>query len=343
MPDLIGTTTAAGWTVTEKVKFPVDHTGGHFSECFLVERGNDKAFLKVIDITKLSDVAELLAGLSAFSYETSLATHTTNLKLSRVISLLESGQLEVDPNNPVAVLRKLPYLVFERGVGDIRSTVDVSKLVSNRWRFCVLHRAAMGLMQLHGSGIAHQDLKPSNIIQMVADDLKVGDLGRSSMRGQAAPHDVLSVAGALSYAPFELTYGYLLPDWMERRIATDVFHIGCLAVFVFTNVVLPGYVFSRLDPIYHPDQWGDPYGGVIPHLTASLQTSVQEISQDFPQEFRAELVSLVLDLCNPDPLKRGHRQGTGALAGTKLWLQKFVSRFDLLEKRAAVLDRTKNA
>lgn len=336
MTELIGRATAAGWVVVEKVQFPPDHTGGHFSECFLVERQGAKAFMKLLDISNLSDFDELLSGLAAFSYETSLVTHTTERGLSRVVSLLDHGELEVDPGNPVALLRRVPYLIFERGSGDIRKTVDVSRSVTDSWRFCVLHRAAAGLLQLHQANIAHQDLKPSNVIHIDADRLKLADLGRSSMRGKAAPHDPLAVAGALSYAPFELSYSYFLPDWTQRRYATDVFHLGCLTVFVFTNCVLPSQVLARLEPAYRPEAWGDPYEGVLPHLKNALDTVLDEMSRDFPAQFREDLLSVVRDLCDPDPMKRGHRARTGAATGTSLWLQKFVSRFDLLYRRASV-------
>jgi eukaryotic-like serine/threonine-protein kinase len=334
--DLVGKTTSAGWLVVEKVQFPPDHTGGYFSECFLVERGRDKAFMKLLDISNFSDLNELLDGLAAFSYETSLVKHTTANGLSRVVSLLESGEIEVDPLNPVGILRRIPYLVFERGNGDIRSTVDVSKAVADNWRFCVLHRAAAGLLQLHQANIAHQDLKPSNVIQMESDRLKIADLGRSTMRGNSAPHDGLPIAGALSYAPFELAYSYLLPDWTQRRLATDVFHLGCLTVFVFTNCVLPSQVLARLEPAYRPGAWGDAYAGVVPHIKNALDEVLDEMSGDFPARFRDDLLAIVRDLCHPDPLKRGAAAKTGTAVGTSLWLQRYVSRFDLLHRKASV-------
>jgi len=343
MANLIGKTTSGGWVITELVQFAPDHTGGYFSECYFVERDGSRAFLKLIDISRFSDIGRLLQGLTEFSYETELVKQSTASKLSRVVQLIESGEIEVDATNPVAVLRKLPYLVFERGEGDIRGTVDVSKSVADKWRFCILHRAAAGLLQLHQANIAHQDLKPSNVLQIKSDNLKIGDLGRSTMRGNSAPHDVLEVAGALPYAPFELRYSYLLPDWLHRRIATDVFHIGCLTVFVFTNVVFPAFVIERLAPVYRPEAWGDPYPGVIPHLKAALDSSLAEMAPDFPAEFRDELVALVRDLCNPDPMQRGIGSKSRSTAGTSLWLQKFVSQFDRLEKRASISARRQNA
>ena len=343
MPNLIGKKTIKGWEIVEALALPPDHTGGYFSKCYFVERGSDKAFLKLIDISQIKDFAQLFQGLAEFRYETQLVQASTNKRLSRVVRLLESGELEVDPTNPTPILQKLPYLVFERGQGDIRDTVDVSKSVLDKWRLCVLHRAASGLLQLHQANIAHQDIKPSNVIRIADDDLKIGDLGRSSQRGNAAPTDNYEIAGAFTYAPFELRYSYILPDWVRRRLATDVFHVGCLVVYVFTNIILPIHVLDRLAPPFQPSVWGDPYPQVIPQIKEALEKSLSEIAGDFPVEFREELVSIVRDMCNPDPEKRGIGQGPRSSAGTSLWLQKFVSRFDIMEKRANIVARHRNA
>ena len=337
MANIIGMATAGGWKVSEAVTFPADHTGGYFSECFYVEKGPEKAFLKLLDISRFPDMGQLMQGMSEFAYETELVKLSTAKGLSRVVRLLESGELEVDPSNAIPVLRRIPFLVFERGEGDIRSTVDVSHPVTDKWRFCVLHRAAAGLLQLHKANIAHQDLKPSNVIRITGEELKIGDLGRSTIRGRSAPHDSLSIAGARSYAPFELRYSYELADWLQRRIATDVFHVGCLTVYVFTNVVLPGLVFQKLDQAYHPAEWGDPYMGVVPHIKAALQEALDDLEKDFPEAFQKELCAIVSDMCDPDPNRRGLGSGVRSSVGTTLWLQSFVSRFDILAKRASVL------
>lgn len=341
MPIQIGTATKDGWVVVQQVQFPADHTGGYFSESYIVEKEKKRAFLKLLDVSVFGTLANLQQGLAEFSYETHLAKYSVEKKLARIVRLLESGELEVDPANTVPFLRTVPYLVFELGVGDIRGTVDVSKSVTNRWRFCVLHRASAALLQLHQANVAHQDLKPSNVIQIASDDLKLADLGRSTMRGLAAPHDVYDIPGSKRYAPYELRYSYLLPDW-QRRIATDVFHVGCLAVFVFTNVVLPGMVFDELEPPYRPDAWGDPYLAVVPHIQSALARSLHTLSNDFPAPFRDELVGIVGDMCHPDPSLRGSGKGPRSDVGTAVWLQRFVSRFDILAKRAGVIEAVAN-
>lgn len=189
-------------------------------------------------------------------------------------------------------------------------------------------------MQLHGQNIAHQDLKPSNILRFGSNGVKLGDLGRSTLRGKPAPHDHMVRPGALNYAPFEQRYGHTSPDWTVRRLSTDVFHLGCLVVFVFTNICFPEFVIERLDAPFQPANWGDPYEEVMPHIQDAMTRALYELSEDFPPQFRTELNSIVLDLCNPDPKFRAHAGQKEAPSAGPLWLQRYVSKFDLLEKKA---------
>lgn len=328
--DLIGKTTAAGWKITQPVIHGADHTGGYFSSCFNVERGDEKAFLKALDIEKF-DIGQLSDLVSAFEYETRLVHLCRERRLRRIVQVLDSGTIERD--HAVPLLRKVPYLVFEvANAGDIRPTVDVSKAVNDEWRFFVLHQTAAALMQLHKEAIAHQDLKPSNVLRFSGEVLKLGDLGRSSLRGVAAPHDSLPCAGALNYAPFEQRYSYEVADWVERRLTTDVFHLGCLATYVFTNIVLPQYVMQRLPSAYSPEHWGGPYVDVLPHIRSAFVAAVGELSGDFPARYRSDLEALVLDLCDPDPAKRGRVALGPNRSPDLLWLQRVTSKLDALEK-----------
>jgi serine/threonine protein kinase len=60
---------------------------------------------------------------------------------------------------------------------------------------------ATGLHELHSQRIAHQDLKPSNVLVFSQREAKNADLGRATLRGQVGPFDEFPVAGDLSYAP----------------------------------------------------------------------------------------------------------------------------------------------
>jgi serine/threonine protein kinase len=334
MLDLVGKTTRDGWLVEEPVAFAADHTGGYFSSCFFVSKEGRRAFLKALDIEKF-DVSQLLEVLAGFEYETSLVNLCSTKGLNRIVKVEESGRLERDGNLP-PVLRFVPFLVFELADGDIRSTVDVSKSVSDEWRFFVLRQTTLALLQLHGQSIAHQDLKPSNVLRFGEHQLKLGDLGRSSLRGMPAPHDHFSRPGALSYAPFEQRYDHSPIDWIERRLSTDVFHLGCLTVFTFTNVCFPDYVMTLLHDTYRPKNWGASYPEVMPHVQAAAIQGLMDVSVDFPDQFRSELIAIVLDLCHPDPTMRGRTGTRKKASGGLLWLQRYASQFDVLEKKSKI-------
>lgn len=340
MLNLTGKVTADGWLVGEPVVHAADHTGGYFSDCYYVEKSGKRAFLKALDIEKFQ-IHELMGILAGFEYESGLLALCKEKRLSRIVQVLESGQLERDPNAP-AVLRNVPFLVFELAEGDIRQTVDVSAAVSDQWRFHVLHQTTLALLQLHGQSIAHQDLKPSNVLRFNGGGLKLGDLGRSSLRGKPAPHDQFLRPGALNYAPFEQRYGEVPSDWVERRLSTDVFHLGCLVVFAFTNICFPEFVLERLAPPYHAANWGGSYAEVMPHIQAATAEALRDICGDFPERFREDLLEIVRDLCYPDPKLRGRMGTSGNSVAGLLWLQRYVSRFDILEKRARVREPVAN-
>lgn len=337
--NLKGKITPEGWHVGDQVSFAVDHTGGYFSDCYYVEKEGQKAFLKALDIEKF-DISMIGWLLNAFNYEADLARLCREKRLVRIAQVIEFGQIERDPNAP-PVLRNVPFLIFELADGDIRDSVDVSKTVNDGWRFQILHQTTLALLQLHKEHIAHQDLKPSNVLRF-DERLKLGDLGRSSLRGKAAPHDGEEIAGALNYAPFEQRYGYLRPDWLERRLSVDVFHLGCLVVFNFTNTCFPNLVIDKLADVHKPGAWGDSYEQVIDHIRAATADVLSEISNEFPERFRTELINIVLDLCHPDPTVRG-RAGIANSSVGPLWLERYVAKFEILRKKASIRSAVKHA
>ena len=340
MLNLIGMSTASGWIVKDLATFAADHTGGYFSECYFVERGKDRAFLKALDIEKFH-FSQLLSVLLEFQYEGDLFQLCKDQKLSRIVRVLERDAFDRGDSYP-PVTRQVPYMVFELADGDIRDSVDASKAANNQWRFYILHQTTLALLQLHGQDIAHQDLKPSNVLEfkengsIAVAKIKLGDLGRSSKRGVTAPHDGHDCPGALYYAPFEQRYGHVDRDWRKRRISSDVFHLGCLTTYAFTNVCFPEYVMTHLAEAYHPDKWSNTYPEVQAHIIAATISAVDALKNDFPEEFREDLVSIILDLCHPEPELRGRMSPGLKPLPDQLWLRPFVTRFDMLEKRSRI-------
>lgn len=343
MIDLVGKTTPDGWYLEGAAAFPVDHSGGYFSQCFNVTRDGQKAFLKALDLDKF-DIMKLMGYFAEFKYEQETLTVCTAKGMSRVVRLFEAGAIARGAGfHPTQ--SQVPFIVFELAEGDIRSSIDISKSIPIQWKFFLLHQTTLGLMQLHGAQIAHQDLRPSNVLRFGDDKLKLGDLGRSTQRGRPAPHDGYNRPGHLNYAPLEQRYDYVAPtEWAQRRISSDVFQLGTLVAYAFTSVVLPSHILATIEPSYHPNNWGGTYADVMPYLQAHLVRSVRDISVDLPEPFREELVQIILDLCHTDPLQRGKfGSKNGAPDIGPLWLQRYVARFDILKKKAGIMESIKHA
>ena len=81
----------------------------------------------------------------------------------------------------------------------------------------------------------------------------------------------------------------------------------------------------------------------MPHIQAVSIQAVHELSGDFPDEFRGNLIEIVLDLCHPDPTLRGRSGPKNKTSIGLLWLQRYVARFDVLHKAAGIKGVKKNA
>jgi len=119
--------------------------------------------------------------------------------------------------------------------GDIRKRMHFVDELDVVWSLKSLHSIAVGLKQLHGIEVSHQDLKPSNIL-VFREESKIGDMGRSVSRRLPSPYDNLQFSGDKNYAPPEILYGFQEPDWFKRTYSTDCYLLGSLIVFYFTGI-----------------------------------------------------------------------------------------------------------
>jgi len=206
---LEGLTLDDGWRVVQRIDRTSGATGGSFSVPYLVERDREgtspeTAFLKALDFSawhemRIPFVDAMNILTEQYIFERDLVLRCAGVRMSNVVTGVAAGQVTVlDPAgapDPIPV----PYIIFERADGDIRKVME-SKLLrfDEAWAFRVLHGVANGLRQLHQEGIAHQDLKPSNV--MTFDNVaKVGDLGRSYITDSSGPFDNLPLAGDCTY------------------------------------------------------------------------------------------------------------------------------------------------
>jgi serine/threonine protein kinase len=329
---LVGLTLTTGWKVLSKHARPPGATGGQYSVGYDVERDGVKAFLKALDFSRAAedttkDLARALQALTeAFNFEREVLRSCAKGKMDRVIAPLEDGEANVD----ASFLGRVPYLIFERAEGDIRSKLN-SFDVTLRLR--ALHHIATGLFQLHGGGIAHQDLKPSNVLKF-GDVSKVSDLGRASMRGRTGPADTENCPGDKTYAPPELLYGYTHPEFNVRRFGCDAYLLGSMVVFLFAGVSATAGIFANLHEEHRPIRWAGSYADVLPYLRNALGQAVKTWADQIPgKRARDEILDIIRQLCEPDPSLRGHPRNKIGY-GNRYSLERYVSIFDRLAMRS---------
>jgi len=269
---------------------------------------------------------------SAFNYERDLCVKCRNRKLSRVVAALTEGRLLVAPENPASVVQ---YLIFELAHGDVRSQLDSLEQFDTAWVLRVLHHIATGLQQLHTIGIAHQDLKPSNVLVFSAQIAKLADLGRSAYKGEKAPHDDHPFAGDPAYAPPELLYHHLNEDWGRRRFGCDAYLLGSMVVFFFTRASMTALLLNHMDESHHPSDWPGSFPEVLPYLRHSFAQALPLLESELSAGLREPLMTAVRQLCEPDPLHRGHPANRIGFRDP-FSLERYVSQFDLLAKKVEI-------
>ncbi len=326
---LAGAELEGGWRVVALVELGDDHSGAYFSQGYVVEQrpSGRRGFLKALDYTralKEPDPAPVLHALTqAFIHERNLLARCNGLH--RVVKAIADGRATVEGQT-------VQYLIFELATMDARSQANVSKRFELAWTLRALHHVATGLFELHGIGVAHQDLKPSNVL-IFDDGTKVGDLGRASSKGSVSPHEDYEIAGDMTYAPPELLYHAIATDWNRRRVACDVYLLGSIATFFFSGLAMTAWIRAELEDSHSWRTWTGTYDEVLPYVRAAFDRAVDALKPDIPSEVRDELITTIRELCDPDPSVRGHPLNR-AQSRNRYSLERYVSRFNLLARRA---------
>lgn len=337
---LQGMVLSDSWTLGEMLVPSADQTGSVFSVGFrAIGSTGQRAFCKVLDLTSASQppdvVQKLQHATKAFNYEWEMLRLCRLYSSRRIVHALEYGEAS-DERAPLGVV---PYIVFEEAEGDLRQFLDADSTRSLAPRLALLHDAALGIKELHSIGIAHQDLKPSNLLFFEPSENqsigKLADLGRASQDGSPALHDASKVAGAFAYAPPELLYGSVAADFETRRVTCDFYQLGALIAFVLTMKSVNGELYSRLPPELHWRVYGGDYKDIEGVVRNQLDEVFSEIDAGTHPAIRKEAMALIRDLCDPDPTTRGFKVVSGARTRSSA-MSRVASRLDLLAKRAAV-------
>jgi len=334
---LLGMTLEGNWKVIEIVKRKPEDTGGHFSVCYVVEKDKKKAFLKALDLTDALQQPNFVDAINqmttAFIFERDLLIKCKENHLSKIVTPLAHGQVSL-PGQPPFL--NVYYIIFEMADTNLRNQMARMRVFDLAWILRSLHNTAVALEQLHKSGIAHQDLKPSNVL-IFNKESKVGDLGRSSDINIPSTNDKYTIPGDRSYAPFELFYGINSNVEFQLRYASDLFHLGSLIFFYFLHVNLQQIVFIEMKKhdidknLTRNDFYAD-----LPYFQDGFTYALDILRKEMDKywtELSSELIPLTKMLCEIDPKKRGHYTNRYKKIN-QYSLERFISAFDLLAKKA---------
>jgi len=342
---LIGLDLDGGWHVDERVQQRTKGTGGYSSISYFISNiEGEKAFLKVLDFSSAlqsEDLAHSLYELTrAYEHERSLLRQCKDKKLRHVVVPLADGTAKVgDIFKP---LDRVPYLIFSMAVGNIRDEVDKWKEFENKfdlaWALRSLHHSAMGLKELHGTmHIAHQDVKPSNVLVFPDRVSKLTDLGSASQVGNPSRSDEKMVSGDVRYAISEQWYGWSQSQDFENRYLVDLYRLGSLIFFFFADCSAWDAVQLKLSIKNEREFKRSDFISDLPYIQhafeeslSDLKTLVHEIAGDLTDE----IMMIAQQLCDPDPRRRGDPGARAATHRKQHDIQAYISRFDRLAKVA---------
>jgi len=337
---LVGRKLKNGWTVTERVELPEDHTGGAFSVGYrAVHSSGDQGFLKAFDYAAALDAddppEELRRLTDAYLAEKTVLEHCGDHRFSRVVRVLDADTTR-EEGVPQSVVS---YLLFEWADRDARTVVAEADPADHRPMISLSHHAAVGMRQLHSDGIAHQDIKPSNLLVVSEHGGpigKLGDLGSAFMRDRPAPQDELVIAGAAAYASPEQLYGCERRVGQENwRFAADVFMFGNLVVFLLIGIPYNALLQHNLDESQHWKNWSGSFDDILPALLDGHGRAISSIRDALHIDVAEPMAALINDLCQPDPDRRG--DNIARLRNQNPFnLARCITRLDLIYRRSAL-------
>jgi len=335
---LLGLELKGGWKVVEILKRPPAGTGGRFSVSYkVIDQNGRLGFLKALDFSKAFENTDppraLEPMVKAYNFERDTLYKCKNQRLSKIIIPITDGSVDIP--GETSNYKKVMYLIFELADGDVRKFYKLSKNIDLAWCLRSLHNTAVGLKQLHSRGIAHQDLKPSNVLCFNKKfEFKISDLGRASDRERPCENDELKVPGDMGHAPIELLYGYTITNEFYRRYSVDLYLLGSMIFFYFSDISATQAIKLKLSGYSGPSLNDNNFINMLPYIRKAFFEAVKDLEKNIrPKACKLtdEIITIVKELCEPDPEQRGHPSDRKILPHN---LERYISKLDLLAKKA---------
>lgn len=337
----------AGWTVERQIESYPGQTGGAFSRGYIATKDGKKAFLKAMDLHKVFDKPLKVIGdtINQYIFERQLFELCAQYGLSHIVRMIDQGELipSKAENFPNKEHYRVFYMIFEfASGGDVRRELNLEEPKGCSWKLYVLHQVAVALKQLHGIGITHQDIKPSNVLAFKeAGHYKLTDLGRSNSKNHSAPTDIFAFPGDWNYAPLEYFYGYVPSEYNDRRIGSDIYLLGSLLSFLYLGMGALSLTRAYLSVEYWHQEWQGSFDEALPFLIDAHANATQALIDALDgNKYKQELSSIYFQMCHPDPAVRGHPKSRFINAG--LGLDRYITDFDRFSKDLAILERIRS-
>lgn len=341
---LVGLTLLDKWEVVERIRHDDGLSGGSRSACYrAVSPKGDSAFVKAFDFRRqelAGDTDTLEKMVREYNYERNVHLFCSAQGITRVTRIYGDGKVLVSGVTEVADKVAVHFLVCEwidKCLREDQPPGDDS--VSASMRLTAMKDSAAALAQLHHSGVAHQDIKPSNAMCSDSGIVKLTDLGSSSCESiNSPPHDLDYLVGQPNYAPYELLYEHPQVSWRRRRFGCDLFLLGNLCFTSFVGGSLSYLALHSIPSQFRHTIYAGDYAEVIPHLIEAHELLIPHMLEDkVPPQLLDELSTILFCLCHPDPMHRGHTKNIQF--NNQFGLERFITRFDVLAKKAKLLNR----
>jgi serine/threonine protein kinase len=345
---LTGTTLNDGWLVGKKIDDADSDKGGVYSCCYEVTNGNRKGFLKAFDYSGaekagVGDPVEYMKNLlTAFTLERHILEKCTNAQCKNVVELLDHGGLTVENAKKYP---RVEYLILEYAEkGDVKEVLKQEGL-KMEFKLRSLHQLCKGLSQIHRLDIAHQDIKPQNVV-LNKNITKLSDFGSAiplkTSQQDLPNHLRKDYTGTWAYAPPELLYGEINGNTTICRIGCDLYLLGSMIVYYFTNTTMTALIRKHLTPeLCWTNQIGTygRYRELMPHLTQAFEDALEQVRNDINDpEVEENLILIIRYLCNPDPERRGHKKNIEQ-AGPNFDLNRFITMLDVLATHYSIRNK----
>jgi serine/threonine protein kinase len=324
-----------GWTVIEMINPKPNATGGNFSVRYKVLNDNgEEAFLKALDFSHALQSADVTVALSEaldeYNFEKGVHELCKEHRMSRVVIPLDSGSVQTDIPG---FHGKVFYIIFEKAKGDLRCDESRSNFGDLEWILRTLHQTAVGIRQLHTKHIAHQDLKPSNVLFFPESGSKISDLGRSSVKAMPFKWDNVVFPGDANYAPIEKLWRVRYDEFADR-FSTDLYMLGSLFYYHFLDISATTAIRSKLEFIDFNFS-SSTFLEALPYLREGFEQSLDDVRnhiESMGSSLAEDIILIIKELCEPDPKLRGKKDSRNIF--DRCNLQRYVSKLDLLATKA---------